>query len=117
MAITKMKRFRILTLRREADGLISSLRSLRCVDIEKSLTPPDDVGQTLEEYDVSADLSSVKAKISETTAALDFLALYAKKSRGLFRPLPEADEREAALPSPDDPRYGTVAHVLSMKDE
>ncbi|MBR3639905.1 MAG: hypothetical protein IKN50_04790, partial [Clostridia bacterium] len=117
MAITKMKRFRILTLRREADGLISSLRSLRCVDIEKSLPPPDDVGQTLEEYDVSADLSSVKAKISETTAALDFLALYAKKSRGLFRPLPEADEREAALPSPDDPRYGTVAHVLSMKDE
>ena len=76
MAITNMKRFRILTLRREADSLISSLRSLRCADIEKSLPPPDeDVGQAFEEYDVSRDLSAVKAKISETTAALDFLAL------------------------------------------
>ena len=113
-----MKRFRILTLRREADSLVSSLRSLRCADIEKSLSPPDeDTGQALEEYDVSRDLSAVKGKISEATAALDFLALYAKKSRGLFRPLPEADEREAALPPPDDPRYGTVKHVLAIRDE
>ncbi len=112
-----MKRFRILTLRSEADSLISSLRSLRCADIEKTLPPPDDVGQALEEYDVSEDLSAVKAKISETTAALDFLTLYAKKSRGLFRPLPEADERQAALPPPDDPRYGTVKHVLGIRDE
>ncbi len=118
MAITNMKRFRILTLRREADSLISSLRSLRCADIEKTLPPPDeDVGQAFEEYDVSRDLSAVKAKISETTAALDFLALYAKKSRGLFRPLPEASEREAALPPPDDPRYEAVKHVLAIRDE
>ena len=117
MAITKMKRFRILTLRREADGLISSLRSLRCADIEKSLPPPDDVGQTFEEYDVSENVAAVKAKISETPAALDFLAQYEKKSRGLFRPLPEADEREASLPPPDDPRFGTVRHVLEIRDE
>ena len=114
-----MKRFRILTLRRETDSLVSSLRSLRCADIEKTLSPPvpEGEGPELEEYDVSGDIAAVRSKISETIAALDFLALYEKKSRGLFRPLPEADEREAALPPPDDPRFETVKHVLGIRDE
>ena len=113
-----MKRFRILTLRRDADSLISSLRSLRCADIEKS-PPPDDSADAnvFEEYDVSADISAVRTRISETNAALDFLALYKKKSSGLFRPLPEADEKEAALPPDEDPRYETVGTVLGLKDE
>ena len=110
-----MKRFRILTLKDEAKSLVASLQSLRCADIEKAEASEDEAG--FESYDVSEDESAVKTRISETAAALDFLALFRKKSRGLFSPLPEVSEKDASLPPPGEGEFATVRHVLDLRDE
>ncbi len=63
MAVTKMKRFRVLTLRDDSDSLIRLLQDLGCVDIGKEYAeaPPDGA----EALDTSAEDAEVKSRIAE----------------------------------------------------
>ena len=90
MAVTKMKRFRVMTLREDSDSLIRLMQDLGCVDVGKEYAeePPDGAGT----FDASAEDAEVKTRIAETGAALTFLAGYVSKPKGLFTPPREGCE-------------------------
>lgn len=115
MAVTKMKRFRILTLRDDSDSLFRLMQDLGCVDIEKEYaeSPPDGA----EALDMTSEDSEVKTRIAETGSALDFLAGYAASSKGLFSPPREVDRHAADNGRYRDEAYGYVKRAVEIKNE
>ena len=82
MAISKMKRFQIVTLKSTSDSLISELQALRCLDIEKDESDEAE----LSFHDMSSDISDINMKIASAKNALDFLAAYQTEKKSLFSP-------------------------------
>ena len=115
MAVTKMKRFRVLTLRDDSDSLFRLMQDLGCVDIGKEYaeSPPDGA----EALDMTSEDSEVKTRIAETGSALDFLAGYAASSKGLFSPPREVDRHAADNGRNRDEAYGYVKRAVEIKNE
>ena len=115
MAVTKMKRFRVMTLREDSDSLIRLMQDLGCVDVGKEYAeePPDGAGT----FDASAEDAEVKARIAETGAALTFLAGYVSKPKGLFTPPREIDRKAADRRDMRDEAYGYVKRAVELKGE
>ncbi len=115
MAVTKMKRFRVLTLRDDSDSLIRLLQDLGCVDIGKEYAeaPPDGA----EALDTSAEDAEVKSRIAEAGSALDFLAGYATKTKGLFNPPREIDRKTADSDEARNEAYGRLKRAVELKNE
>ncbi len=83
MAIVKMKRFSAVTLKKDADSLISSLQLLRCVDLTrpKSLDPESE-GMSPEKRD--SEMTETKKKLAEASASEEFLAQFLTKGKAPF---------------------------------
>lgn len=115
MAVTKMKRFRVMTLREDSDSLIRLMQDLGCVDVGKEYAeePPDGAGT----FDASAEDAEVKTRIAETGAALTFLAGYVSKPKGLFTPPREIDRKAADRCDMRDEAYGYVKRAVELKGE
>ena len=115
MAVTKMKRFRVMTLREDSDSLIRLMQDLGCVDVGKEYAeePPDGAGT----FDASAEDAEVKTRIAETGAALTFLAGYVSKPKGLFTPPREIDRKAADRRDMRDEAYGYVKRAVELKGE
>ena len=109
MPVSTMRKLSVVSWHEDTDQLMRALQKLRCVDICRTETPPEnddlrdasvfyseDAGQ-LDRFDASAQTAAVHRRIGEAKAAADFLAQFETKKKGLFHPARELslDEFEA----------------------
>ena len=74
MAVSRMKKLSVVTAREDADGLLYALQRLRCVELQtETAAPPPET-----------DAAELTAAIARAGEAVDFLAGYRVKTRGLF---------------------------------
>ena len=97
MAVGKMKKLSVVTMRSDADKLMTELQKRRCVDLSASV--PESPATAAQP--VSAEKAAyLQRKLRDTRQAIDFLSQYHKKKRSLFTPITEvpfdADNRENA---------------------
>ena len=97
MAVGKMKKLSVVTMRSEADKLMTELQKRRCVDLSASV--PDPTVQNAQPIHAE-EVARLQRKLRETRQAIDFLSQYHKKTRSLFTPIAEVpflgDVRETA---------------------
>lgn len=92
MAIVKMKRFRLIGLEQERDGLFRLLQHMGCVELtetEDRLALPE---WSAFLYREGVSLGDIKTKLSRTTGALDALKKYASAKSPLFQVRPVLQE-------------------------
>ena len=97
MAVGKMKKLSVVTMRSEADKLMTELQKRRCVDLSASV--PDPTVQNAQPIHAE-EVARLQRKLRDTRQAIDFLSQYHKKTRSLFTPIAEVpfsgDVRETA---------------------
>ncbi|MCI9449633.1 MAG: V-type ATP synthase subunit I [Clostridiales bacterium] len=88
MAITKMKRFCAVTLRRDAEEMMRGLQKLRCVDLSldtRNLTDENTESDEFQRNSRSADIAETDSRLAKSSKAEEFLASFEKKSSSLFK--------------------------------
>ena len=97
MAVGKMKKLSVVTMRSEADKLMTELQKRRCVDLSASV--PDTTVPNAQPIRAE-EAARLQRKLRDTRQAIDFLSQYHKKTRSLFTPMTEVpfagDTRETA---------------------
>ena len=97
MAVGKMKKLSVVTMRSEADKLMTELQKRRCVDLSASV--PDTTVPNAQPIRAE-EAARLQRKLRDTRQAIDFLSQYHKKTRSLFTPMTEvpfsSDTRETA---------------------
>ena len=78
MAVGKMKKLSVVTMRSDADKLMTELQKRRCVDLSASV--PESPATAAQP--VSAEkVAYLQRKLRDTRQAIDFLSQYHKKTR------------------------------------
>jgi len=94
MAITKMKRLRLIAMRQDRDALLKSLLHAGCVEISEPEAYLEDEAWSALLKRGGGDLSEAKARQTELKQAVDVLARYAPQKTGMFTPRDEIRERD-----------------------
>ncbi len=94
MAITKMKRLRLIAMNQDRDGLLKSLLHAGCVEISEPEAYLEDKEWSALLKRGSGDLSEAKALQTELKQAVDVLAKYAPQKSGMFAARDEIRERD-----------------------
>ena len=94
MAITKMKRLRLIAMNQDRDGLLKSLLHAGCVEISEPEAYLEDEEWSALLKRGSGDLSEAKALQTELKQAVDVLAKYAPQKSGMFAARDEIRERD-----------------------
>lgn len=97
MAVGKMKKLSVVTMRSETDKLMMELQKRRCVDLSASV-PESTVPNTPSMH--AEESALLQKKLRDARQAIDFLSQYHKKTRSLFTPMTtvsfSADTHETA---------------------
>ncbi|MBQ8005820.1 MAG: V-type ATP synthase subunit I [Clostridia bacterium] len=80
MAILKMKKLTVYAHKRDADALMRRLMRLRCVELKRSEQMLDEPGESFVDEE---KCGSIERRISEAAYAIDLLAQYSKRKKGL----------------------------------
>lgn len=121
MAVSKMKKLSVITMREDTDSLMLALQKLQCVNLIPPDAPPDDMEQT----DLTERISAESTAITRCRQAIDFLSGYHKKNRSLFSQFREvplegiydaADTVEKACALADELRR-TTNRLSAIKNE
>ena len=94
MAITKMKRLRLIAMNQDRDALLKSLLHAGCVEISEPEAYLEDEEWSALLRRGSGDLSEAKAVQMELKQAVDVLAKYAPQKSGMFTVRDEIRERD-----------------------
>ena len=94
MAITKMKRLRLIAMRQDRDALLKNLLHAGCVEISEPEAYLEDEEWSALLKRGSGDVSEAKAVQTELKQAVDVLAKYAPVKSGMFAARDEIRERD-----------------------
>ena len=105
MAITKMKRVRLIALAEDRDALLSSLLHVGCVELrEPTEYLADEAYASLLHRETSA-FADARADLTELQHAIEVLGKYAPQKKGLFNPRARMGEAELLEEPPGGPRW------------
>ena len=94
MAITKMKRLKLIAMSQDRDALLKSLLHAGCVEISEPEAYLEDEAWSALLKRGSGDLSEAKAVQAELKQAVDVLAKYAPQKSGMFTARDEIKEKD-----------------------
>ena len=94
MAITKMKRLKLIALSSDRDALLESLRHVGCVEVREPDEYLNDPDWSALLHRENADLAGAKSGLTELQHALDVLGQYAPVKTGLLTLRPEIKESD-----------------------
>ena len=95
MAITKMKRLKLIALAKDRDALLERLRHVGCVEVREPAEYLDGEADEALLHRDSANLAEAKSAQTELNHALEVLGRYAPEKKSMFAP--RAQIREAEL--------------------
>ena len=111
MAITKMKRLRLIAMSQDRDALLKNLLHAGCVEISEPEAYLEDEAWSALLKRGSGDLSEAKAVQTELKQALDVLAKYAPQKSGMFTARDQIREGELMDRSPMDRALETARTI------
>lgn len=88
MAVGKMKKLSVVTMRSDTDRLMTELQKLRCVDLSASPAATELPVSTAQPM-LAEECARIQRKLRDTRQAIDFLSQYHIKTRSLFTQLAE----------------------------